>query len=447
MPMAPMPPQATSPRPDASPQSDKPPPRATMQRGRPTRQRKPIERFGSQPDANRHKDASALCGAATEESFVSCADGKKNRRRQVGGTYPTWTSRAIRSRSDANRPKAVSALCWATAKKSLVSCVNSQKSDADRSMLLTDVEEGEFAGPGSNRFPMALKDAYGKDPVSTTYQEELCGPDRELFEEETVKAMKKLEGEHKTWKTASIHERKARNSVRGDRKVEGVDDTEWYLHVASWSTVHKMLYLRFAQAPLFWSNHINGVQEAGTALGLDVSKPAILHSTVFDNNGTLSLALSPKISPRTKHIAVKNRNFRESVGAGKGITIFKIDTKLQRAVILTKGLPDDTHQRAAHVVDGLVIVILCVLDWIGFYGEPTSSSVEQVRTAGLGASMPSSNERKWNDSVQSLVKWDCHVIAATARKHHSRLSSQYWKLRNVNDIVVIEAEGADLPCS
>lgn len=58
------------------------------------------------------------------------------------------------------------------------------------------------------------------------------------------------------------NEEVGRNSVRGDRQVEGFADTEWCLPVASWSTVHKMLYLRLAQAPLYSSNHINDVLEA-----------------------------------------------------------------------------------------------------------------------------------------------------------------------------------------
>jgi hypothetical protein len=41
-------------------------------------------------------------------------------------------------------------------------------------------------------------------------------------------------------------------------------------------------------------------QEVGTALKLKCAIPTILHSTVFeDNNGALSLATSPKISPST----------------------------------------------------------------------------------------------------------------------------------------------------
>lgn len=87
------------------------------------------------------------------------------------------------------------------------------------------------------------------------------------------------------------------------------------------------------------------LREAGKGLGLDFSKPAVLHSTVFeDNNGALSLALTPKMTPRTKHIAVKYHHFRESVGPDKGIDIVKIDTNLQKADIFTKGLAADKHQ-------------------------------------------------------------------------------------------------------
>jgi hypothetical protein len=87
------------------------------------------------------------------------------------------------------------------------------------------------------------------------------------------------------------------------------------------------------------------LQEIGDKLQLGFSKPAILHSTVFeDNSGALSLATSPKINPRTKHIAVKYHHFRESVGEDKGVSIVKIDTKEQKADIFTKGLPRETHE-------------------------------------------------------------------------------------------------------
>jgi hypothetical protein len=82
----------------------------------------------------------------------------------------------------------------------------------------------------------------------------------------------------------------------------------------------------------------------GTVLDVDINKTAMLHSTVFeDNNGALSLALSLKMSPRTKHIAIKYHHFRENIGEEKGIILSKIDTSLQKADILTKGLGAQIH--------------------------------------------------------------------------------------------------------
>ena len=87
------------------------------------------------------------------------------------------------------------------------------------------------------------------------------------------------------------------------------------------------------------------LQEEGSALKLDFAKPTIVHSTIFeDNNGALSLATAPKISPRTKHIAIKYHHFRNSIGESKGILIEKIDTHVQKADIFTKGLLADKHK-------------------------------------------------------------------------------------------------------
>jgi hypothetical protein len=88
-------------------------------------------------------------------------------------------------------------------------------------------------------------------------------------------------------------------------------------------------------------------QEVGTALQLKCAMPTILYSTVFeDNNGALSIATSPKISPRTKHIAVKYHHFRSKIGIDKGIIIQRIDTTEQKADIFTKGLG---AQQFAHI--------------------------------------------------------------------------------------------------
>ena len=57
-----------------------------------------------------------------------------------------------------------------------------------------------------------------------------------------------------------------------------------------------------------------------------------------DNNGALQLAQSPKISPRTKHIAVKYHFFRSHIGEDKGILLTRIESNNQIADMFTKGL-------------------------------------------------------------------------------------------------------------
>jgi hypothetical protein len=87
------------------------------------------------------------------------------------------------------------------------------------------------------------------------------------------------------------------------------------------------------------------LQEVATVMNLTSSKPVKVLSKVFeDNNGALTLAIAPKINPRTKHIAVKYHHFREHIGVEKGIEIVKIDTKDQLADAFTKGLPKDQFE-------------------------------------------------------------------------------------------------------
>jgi len=68
----------------------------------------------------------------------------------------------------------------------------------------------------------------------------------------------------------------------------------------------------------------------------------LTYSTIFeDNNSALVLASSPKMMPRSKHIAIKYHFFREVIW--KGIAhIAPIQTEEQLANILTKGLPEQT---------------------------------------------------------------------------------------------------------
>ena len=65
---------------------------------------------------------------------------------------------------------------------------------------------------------------------------------------------------------------------------------------------------------------------------------SIMCSTVFeDNQGALQLARAPRMTPRTKHYGIKYHFFREYVSNGD-LKLTKIDSKEQRADILTKGL-------------------------------------------------------------------------------------------------------------
>jgi hypothetical protein len=87
------------------------------------------------------------------------------------------------------------------------------------------------------------------------------------------------------------------------------------------------------------------LKEIGERIKLSFAGSTMLHSTVFeDNNGALSLATAPKMTPRTKHIAVKYHHFRQHIGKDKGIVIANIDTKEQKANILTKGLAADLYK-------------------------------------------------------------------------------------------------------
>ena len=82
------------------------------------------------------------------------------------------------------------------------------------------------------------------------------------------------------------------------------------------------------------------LEEIGHALGLSITNPSLVRSTVFeDNQGCLSLVNVPKMSPRNKYLCLKYHFFRNHVGEDKGILARYISTKEQKADIFTKGLP------------------------------------------------------------------------------------------------------------
>lgn len=79
------------------------------------------------------------------------------------------------------------------------------------------------------------------------------------------------------------------------------------------------------------------ISEVLTSYGVSLEEENT-HSTVFeDNNGTLSLARTPAMTPRTKHIGVKYHFFREHVRNGT-VKIVKVESENQKADIFTKGL-------------------------------------------------------------------------------------------------------------
>jgi hypothetical protein len=80
------------------------------------------------------------------------------------------------------------------------------------------------------------------------------------------------------------------------------------------------------------------VREMSTTMGYKKEFEIRTHSKIFeDNNGALILASSPRMTPRSKHIAVKYHFFRSHVADGS-IKILKIATDEQKADIFTKGL-------------------------------------------------------------------------------------------------------------
>ena len=71
---------------------------------------------------------------------------------------------------------------------------------------------------------------------------------------------------------------------------------------------------------------------------LNIGK-TVAHSTVFeDNNGCIDLVQTPKMRPRTKHIAIKYHHFREHVRR-QTIRVKFIRSEEQLADMLTKPLP------------------------------------------------------------------------------------------------------------
>ena len=81
--------------------------------------------------------------------------------------------------------------------------------------------------------------------------------------------------------------------------------------------------------------------KVGHAIGLGKEQLATMKSTVWEDNvGALTLAHleAPRMTPRSKHYAVKYHWFRQYITPNGDVTVEKVDTKEQLADIFTKGL-------------------------------------------------------------------------------------------------------------
>ena len=95
------------------------------------------------------------------------------------------------------------------------------------------------------------------------------------------------------------------------------------------------------------------IKEVIDNLGIDCENLNFLSSSTIDedNNGAVVVATSPRMTPSSKHIAVKYHWFRQHVG--KEFVIWKIDSENQKEDIFTKGLQGQIFVRIRKFLCGL----------------------------------------------------------------------------------------------
>ena len=94
------------------------------------------------------------------------------------------------------------------------------------------------------------------------------------------------------------------------------------------------------------------LEEIFEKMDLKLKKGSVLQSTVFeDNNGCIAIAKAPKMSPRTKHIALKYHFFKSHLN-DTNFVLQKIDTDVQTADIFTKGLVGEKFQILCKLLAG-----------------------------------------------------------------------------------------------
>jgi hypothetical protein len=83
----------------------------------------------------------------------------------------------------------------------------------------------------------------------------------------------------------------------------------------------------------------NVLSEVCTAMKIDCDERTTIAQVYEDNEGALKLANSPlpRVTPQSKHFAVKYRWFREKLDEFK-VEIVRVQSQLQKADFFTKGL-------------------------------------------------------------------------------------------------------------
>jgi hypothetical protein len=92
------------------------------------------------------------------------------------------------------------------------------------------------------------------------------------------------------------------------------------------------------------------MEEIDKIFPLHVNKPDFFCKVFEDNQSCIKMAVSPKFTPRTKHIGLKWHHFRSFVGTK--IRINYVHTDLQKADILTKPLPDEAFFHLRYMLMG-----------------------------------------------------------------------------------------------
>jgi hypothetical protein len=188
--------------------------------------------------------------------------------------------------------------------------------------------------------PLAFKAS--SDPDTLTFDEAMADPDRPRWIESAHKEIKSLEGNH-PWEEVDVAEAKTKIMpgtwvFRCKRTPDGV------ISKFKGYCMRTMLPLRRI------------LIEVVTALELPSRLQASIHARVFeDNNGALLLANDQRIMLRTKYFLVKWHFFWSHITNGNcnhSVTVNKVDTKLQDADYMTKGLPREPYEKNRFRVQG-----------------------------------------------------------------------------------------------